>query len=99
MYEAVSIMAVPDSLFSKFFAMLDGHRSRIRANGVVTNFDFDPVCVFFDDFPFFGPNPGTGRNQNREYRHHFATEHDTPSPRRRQRTQRGPEPNLSVWSP
>lgn len=89
-------MAVPDGLFSKFFAMLGGHRLRVRANGVVTNFDFDPVGIFFDDFPFFGPKRGTARNQNREDRHHFATETDTPSPRRRRRTQRGPEPSLSV---
>lgn len=39
-------MAVPDGLFSKFFAMLGGHRSRVHANGVVTNFDFDPTVFF-----------------------------------------------------
>ncbi len=99
MHEAVSIMAVPDGLFPEFFAMLGGHRSRVRTNSVVTNFNFDPVGVFFDDFLFFGPKRGTGRNQNREYRHHFATEIDTPSPRRHPRTKRGPEPSLSVWSP
>ena len=55
-----------------------------------------PPAFFFDDFAFFGPKRGTGRNQNREYRHHFATEHDTPSPRCRPRTKRGPEPSLSV---
>ncbi len=89
-------MAVSDGLLSNFFVMLGGHRSRVRANGVVTNFDLDPVGIFFDDLPFFGPKRGTGRSQNCAYRHHFATEHDTPSPRRRPRTQRGPEPSLSV---